>query len=99
MLFDYPSCRYEALVFVVMYIIYVIIMYFNPKLSDYFITKVDNWTKSRTGSDKDAHADEYGDAEKRPLLGDAGKEASGGYKGLDPSDGGPRISPQESPKR
>ena len=81
-----------------MYIIYVIIMYFNPRLGDYFIAKVDNWKKSTTGSEKDAAKER--DAERQPLLGENPKLKSGSgdedkRKSVDPSDGGPLMSSAE----
>ena len=87
--------RYEALIFVAMYIIYVIIMYFNPRLGDYFIDKVDSWKRSKTGSEDDAAKER--DAEKQPLLGENPKLKSGSEKlgSLDPNDGGPLTSSAE----
>ena len=44
-------CRYEATVFLVMYIIYVLIMYLNPRLGAFFMGRVDEWRKSGENND------------------------------------------------
>ena len=85
-----------------MYIIYVIIMYFNPRLGDFFITKVDKWRKSKTGSEEDAAKER--DAERQPLLGENPKLKFGSSgeekrKSVDPSDGGPLTSSAEGVMR
>ena len=92
------------MIFVVMYAIYVTIMYFNPRLGDYFIGKVANW-KSKREKDADDTLNNK-DAEKQPLLGENPKMKSGSYESsgsgeirkqsLDPSDGGPLVSSQEA---
>ena len=44
--FVYDTHRYESTVFLGMYIIYVLIMYFNPRLGKFFMGRVDEWRKS-----------------------------------------------------
>lgn len=39
------------MIFLVMYLLYVIIMYFNPRIGDFFIGKVDEWRKRGESND------------------------------------------------